>query len=334
MPEKSKPRSGSLGYRPKGRAKSLVPTISSWPEEGEPQALGFPTYKAGMTHLIMVENEPGSLKEGQEVSNAVTILEAPPVKVCAVRAYEDTLEGKEVLTEAWSGDLHRDLKRRIKTLPDEIDHEDKLSEIEEKLDKIVEIRLLVHTQPELAGVKKKPDVMEYKLGGTVEAAFEYAREILGKDLRVSDVHEPGEMIDVKGVTKGKGFEGIVKRHGVRILNRKARNVGKGRHIGSMGPWHPRNVMWTVPMGGQMGFHTRTELNKKIIDLGEDGDRVTPEGGFTKYGEVEDDYIILKGSVPGPKKRLVRTRKAIRPPEKATEEEPEIVHISTQSDQGV
>lgn len=334
MPEKSKPRSGSLGHRPKGRAKSLVPKISSWPEMEEPQTLGFPTYKAGMTHLIMVDDNKGGLKEGKEVSNAVTILEAPPVKVCAVRAYEDTLEGKQVFTEAWDNDIHRDLTRKIKTLPENIDHENKLSEIEENLDRLVEIRFLVHTQPDLAGIKKKPDIMEYKIGGSVKEAFEYAKEKLGHELKLSDVHDPGELIDVKGVTKGKGFEGIVKRHGVRILNRKARNVGRGRHIGSLGPWHPRNVMWTVPMGGQMGFHTRTELNKRILEIGDDGERVTPEGGFTNYGEVDNDYIILKGSVPGPKKRLIRTRRAIRPPEGVSEEEPEILHISTQSDQGV
>jgi large subunit ribosomal protein L3 len=67
------------------------------------------------------------------------------------------------------------------------------------------------------------------------------------------------------------------------------------------------------MAGQLGFQTRTELNKRILKIGENGEEINPKGGFKNYGIVKTNYLLLEGSVPGPKKRLVRLRAAIRPP---------------------
>jgi large subunit ribosomal protein L3 len=63
------------------------------------------------------------------------------------------------------------------------------------------------------------------------------------------------------------------------------------------------------MAGQMGFQTRTEVNKQILKMGEDG--LTPKGGWPSFGELKGSYLIVKGSVPGPKKRLIMLKKGMR-----------------------
>lgn len=83
----------------------------------------------------------------------------------------------------------------------------------------------------------------------------------------------------------------------------------------------------------MGYHQRTEFNKRILKIGKNGDEVTPEGGFLRYGPVRSTYIMLKGSVPGPAKRLIRLRYPARPPKKIGEEAPQITYISLESVQG-
>jgi large subunit ribosomal protein L3 len=84
----------------------------------------------------------------------------------------------------------------------------------------------------------------------------------------------------------------------------------------------------------MGYHQRTELNKRILKIGKDGDEVTPEGGFLRYGPVKNAYIVLRGSVAGPAKRLVRLRYASRPPKETSVSPPQISYVSLQSLQGV
>jgi len=63
----------------------------------------------------------------------------------------------------------------------------------------------------------------------------------------------------------------------------------------------------------MGFQTRTEVNKRILKIGEDGKEITPKSGFINYGLIKGDYVLIEGSLPGSKKRLIRLRSAIRPP---------------------
>lgn len=70
-----------------------------------------------------------------------------------------------------------------------------------------------------------------------------------------------------------------------------------------------------------------------MQIGKDGKTVTPEGGFLNYGIIRNDYIIIKGSVPGSVKRLVRLRPAIRPKKQLKVQVPEITYISLESKQG-
>ncbi|HID90493.1 TPA: 50S ribosomal protein L3 [Candidatus Bathyarchaeota archaeon] len=314
MVKKHAPKRGSLAFIPRKRAKSIVAKPYFWPSvEGDKVIpLAFVGYKAGMTHALVVQDLPGSPLYGKEVCKSITVIDAPPVVVCGVRAYATDANGDEhALTEAWAKTYPKDLGRAL-TAPKSYNTDDMLRKIEESLDSVTRIRLIVCTQPRLAAVpKKKPEILEIELGGgTIRDRFEYAKSVLGKTIRISDVFRDGMLVDVLGVTKGKGFQGPVKRWGIRILPRKSRKTKRG--VGAIGPWKPGRVMYTVPRPGQMGFHRRTEYNKRILRVGEKGEEVTPKGGFTNYGIVRGDYVILAGSIPGPPKRLIVLRYPARP----------------------
>lgn len=336
MTRHHQPRKGSVAFSPRKRAAKETPKISAWPETEEACILGFPGYKVGMTHVMMLDARKSSPTEGMEISTPVTILEAPPIVVMGIRAYRQDTRGLKTLSDIVANDLDEDLKRKI-TLPKENDLEAKIKEFKDKLDEIVDIRVLIHTKPRLTSVpKKKPEIIECGVGGkTVAEKLDYAVSVLGKEINPSDVFNEGEHTDAIAVTKGKGFQGPVKRFGVRIQYGKAARSSKKRHVGSIGPWTPARTMWTVAMAGQMGYHKRTEFNKKILKIGgaDEVDAVNPDGGFVKYGLVKNGYFMVKGSVPGPSKRIIMLRKAMRPHGKQ-DDVPQISYISTASKQGV
>jgi len=331
--KKHAPKRGSLAYLPRGRAARPVGRIRFWPhvEEG-PALLGFMGYKAGMTHVFMVEDKPSSPNLGKEIIYPATVVEVPPITVCAIRAYVKNQYGLQTFTEAWMKDPPKDFDRVV-VLPEHFNTEQGLKKMEEGLDKIVEFRLLAATQPRLAGTpKKKPDLMEIKIGGgSVKEQFEYAKSLLGKTVAITNVFKEGQFIDVISISKGKGWQGPVKRWGVRILQDKSRKTKRG--IATLGAWHPAHVLYTIPRAGQMGYHQRTEYNKRILKIGVDGSEVSPKGGFLRYGPVRGTYVILDGSLPGSAKRLVRLRYPVRPPKKVSEAPPKITYISLESQQG-
>ena len=326
------PRRGSLGYSPRKRAKREVPRIKSWVSEDKVRMQGFSGYKAGTTYASVVDDHAHSPTKGEELVETATVIEVPPLRVCGIRAYGKTSHGLRTLMEVWENEPNKDLAR-VFPYPKKKGTKKDLDAIEKVLGEASEIRLIVHTLPrKIALSKKKPEVMEYHVGGSVEEAFAYAKEHLGKDLRFSEVFEEGELVDTVSVTKGKGFQSPVQRWGVKLQPRKTRGVR--RKAGNLGPWHPSATMWCVPQCGQMGYHKRTEYNKRILQIGEDGSKVTPKGGFLKYGEIRADYVVVKGSVPGPQKRLIRFRPAIRPPTKYKMAKPEVTYLSVKSQQGV
>jgi len=331
--KKSAPKRGSLAYLPRGRAASQIGRIRFWPsvEEG-PALLGFMGYKAGVRNAHLIEDKPASPDFGKETAHAATILDTPPILICAIRAYAKTLYGLKTLTEAWMKNPPDDLDRLL-TLPENFNPENALKKMEENLEEIVEFRLLASTQPRLAGIpKKKPELMEIKVGGgSTRDQFTYAKKLLGKTISVVDVFKEGQFIDVVSVTKGKGWQGPVKRWGVRILSRKSRKTKRG--VGVLGPWNPSRVLYTVPRAGQMGYHQRTEYNKRILKVGANGNEVALKGGFLRYGPIKGPYLLIDGSLPGPAKRLIRLRYPVRPPKRVPEVPPKITQVSLESPQG-
>ena len=282
-----------------------------WPtgiKEAKP--LAFVGYKAGMRTAVGVDNREGSLTYGKEISFPITIVETPPMVAVALRAYVKTTKGLQTLGEAWMEKPQKELMRLL-TLPESINHGERLTKMESSLEKVSEIRLVLATQPKIVRLgRKKPELLEVKLGGaTPKEQFEYARNQLGKEIKISETFKEGDWLDVIGVTKGKGIQGPVKRFGIRRKFHKARKTV--RQVGSIGGWTPHYVMYSVPRAGQTGFHQRTEYNKQVVKIGQEGKDVTPKGGFIRYGEIKAEYVMLSGTVPGPARRAITLRRGAR-----------------------
>ena len=340
MAKRHHPKRGSMAYSPRKRAKSHIPRFRSWPEidEDKPRLLGFAGYKAGMTHVIAVDpadkkNKPTG---GMEIHVPVTVVEVPPLKVAGIRFYVRDYWGLRPLTEIWASPkqlgkyMDRDHPIPKKENKERIEEKWKMVENAE----IEDVRIIAATQPHLiSGVpKKKPDLMEIKIGGgTIAERIEYAKNLLGKEVGIEDFAVDGKVIDVAAVTKGHGFQGPVKRWGIKLLSHKD---SKGRRkVGAEGSFNPHITPRTVPQAGQMGYHHRVEFNKIIMKIGKDGKEITPKGGFLHYGIVRNPYILIKGSVPGPAKRMIGLRDPIRNHGEAVRGM-EITYISTESKQGV
>ena len=336
MPKHNKPNRGSMAFSPRKRARSETPHISSWAavEGDDPKILGFAGYKVGMSHIMAVDYRKKSTTAGQEIRMPVTIVEIPPMKVIGARGYIQDTYGLRTLTEAWEKKIDKDLER---TLPIPKGHNAKAAWKKMSDSDLEEVRLLVHTQPRMVtGIpKKRPEIMEMAVGGgSVDAQIEFAKEMMGKEFTMSDFTQDGEMLDAIAVTTGYGFQGHVKRWGVKLLTHK--NSKHRRMIGNLGPFSPGYVVSTVPQAGQTGYHQRTEYNKRLLKIGDNPDEINPKGGFLNYGLVRGTYALLHGSLPGPTKRLIRFRKAVRFHGTRADSvvKPNITMVSQESQQGV
>ncbi len=323
MAKGHKPKAGSRAFWPKKRAKRIYPRLKHIKISGDAVApVEFAGYKAGMTSALLPD------KAGHLVKSA-TVLDCPPLIICGAKFYRGTVDGLKDAGTIWAEKLEKLLSRKINP-PKDTKTKAKLSDFEKKIESLEDLRLLVHTQPKESGIgKKKPELFEIALSGSLKKKFEYIKEKLGSQLKPEDVFKEGEFIDVSAVTRGKGFQGPVKRFGIKIRSRK--NKLKRRHVGTMGPYTPARVLpGKIPQAGQLGFQTRTEHNKQILKIA--SDNITPRGGWVNYGIVDGGYLVLDGSVPGPKKRLIMLRKAVR--SHMGEKPIKLESVSLESQQGV
>ncbi|GBC73187.1 50S ribosomal protein L3 [archaeon HR04] len=319
----SAPRRGSLAYLPRARAKSIESRIRTWPEidAKEPRLLGFAGFKAANIHLISIDDRERTPNFGKPLMSRATVIATPPMRVIGIRAYEKGVYGLRSLFDIYADGLPKELARKVKIKPTE---QSSLNDI--RLDGVHELRAVVAVTPRAAGLEqKKPFIFEVGVGGgDVKARFEYLKNLLGKDVRISDVFKPGEYVDVSAITKGKGFEGPVTRWGIKRKQHKSRK--SVRAVGTLGPISPATIMYTVPRAGQRGFHQRLEYNKRILMIASaDEQNITPKGGFMHFGILKGDYIVVRGSIAGAIKRLVKLRYAIRPKVKKVIE-PKIVEV--------
>jgi len=112
MPKEHRPRHGSMGFSPRKRATSPIPHFSSWPELREgPKLQGFAGYKAGMTHVFVVDYRKASTTSGQEVAVPVTVVEVPPMRALAVRFYSNQGGALHCAGELWTEKVPKDLDR-------------------------------------------------------------------------------------------------------------------------------------------------------------------------------------------------------------------------------
>jgi len=301
MPKHSRPRRGSLQVWPRTRAKKLLPS-ANWPalEKSrieKPGILGLIAYKVGMQSAIVNDKTENSLTKNKKIAVPVTILEIPPIKIFSVRFYKHNQPMKEIIV---SND--KELKKKLK-LPKQ---QEKKEDVEKKIDEMKDyddIRILVYSLVSSTGIKKTPDLAELGLSGHRDDKLKIIKQFLNKEIFLSDIISvfDDKLVDVKGVTKGKGFQGPVKRFGIKLRFHKSE---KGvRKVGSIGPWHPARVTFRVPMAGQMGFFTRLSYNNKIISSGKISEKdINPKSGFKHFGKIKTSYIILQGSVAGARKR--------------------------------
>merc|ERR1711988_861655 len=312
------PRHGSLGFLPRKRAVRHRGKVKSFPKDdasAKPHLTAFMGYKAGMTHICRDVNKPGSALHKKEVVEAVTIIETPPMIVVGVVGYVETPRGLRTLTTVFAEHLSVEFKRRMyknwyhskkKAFTKYVKkHEDGTVDKDiARIEKYCQvIRVIAHTQIKKVGLQqKKAHVMEIRVnGGSVKEKIEFAKSLFEKPIKVDGVFSKDEMIDVIGVTKGKGYEGVTTRWGVTRLPRKTH---RGlRKVACIGAWHPSRVSFSVARSGQNGYHHRTELNKKVYAIGKassDGGEtncltdydltkknITPMGGFPHYGAVEE-----------------------------------------------
>ena len=149
------------------------------------------------------------------------------------------------------------------------------------------------------GLSNKPEMGHTNKANTTPKRF--LREIrgvnvdeytLGQTIGV-DIFSEGEMVDVTGTSKGKGFQGVIKRY-----NQTRGPMGHGsqyhRGVGSLGTLLPMHVLKGKKMPGQMGNVQRTVQNLEIVSV-----------------DTENNVILIKGNVPGPKKSLVMIRTAVK-----------------------
>jgi large subunit ribosomal protein L3 len=340
----------------------------------KPVLLAYPVYKAGMTHALVVEDRPNTPFTGKERFTPITVLDAPPVVVIGLRTYTRDYTGAlKPLGEVWTSPVDAVIKavedfygsnplwslkpggvvrkyllglRKVNhglVKPDpsgEFGFKFVAESSEEDVKKvlsgdIVDIRAIVTTIPVLAGFgKKKCEILEVKIhGGSIEERLKYASSIWGKYITPFDVFVEGQYVDVIGVTKGHGFQGVIKRFGVKELPRWHKHRKGSRKVGARSPAFTYS-MSEVPQPGQMGFHRRTEYNKRIIRIGRNGYEATVKGGFLHYGLVYGPYILVKGSLIGPPKRLLVLRHPIRPNLKFIPlSAPQVVYLSLESKQG-
>ncbi len=282
-------------------------------------------YKVGMTHLTMIDDTESPSKNA-EVAKACTVLEVPRMEVYGVRFYTaNSLNNyQEAKTEIYNKAIAQ--KLNIKKVKHD---ESKLEGMKPKLAEFTNITALIVAHPKgLASEQHHVVRFESPIGGkTNEEKFEFISKLLGKEIKIADIFKPGEYVDVTSISKGKGWQGPIKRFHVKRNAHKG--TGKIRHGGPLGAFGSGKVFYTVPRAGQLGFNYRTEHNKRILKLGKqtEAEQINKSSGFENYGIVRNDYVVISGSLPGPAKRLVRLRKSIRHRNETGIKEPKVVYIA-------
>jgi len=299
-----------------------------------------------MTHIVREVDRPGSKTNKKEVVEAVTIVETAPMVCVGIVGYIETPTGLRSFKTIFAEHLSEECKRRFyknwsnskkkafTTYSRKWAEESGKKQIDTDIAKIKKyckvVRILAHTQTKLLRKRqKKAHLMEIQLnGGSIADKVDWAREKFEQPINVSSVFDQDELIDIIGVTKGRGVKGVTSRWHTKKLPRKTH---KGlRKVACIGAWHPSRVQYSVARAGQKGYHHRTEINKKIYRIGlgihtKDGKvvknnaatefdptekTITPVGGFPHYGDVRNDFIMIRGAIVGPRKRVITLRKSL------------------------
>ncbi len=305
--------SRSLQYWKSRRARSRLPRVRNHSTSDKTTISNIVCFKAGMARAFILDDSNSSTK-GSEVMRASTVLEVPKTECYGARVYrrdENTgylIPSYEVYSEEAA--KRAGIKRVVSGK--------KLEDIQ-KDNNTAEISALMVAYPDTTNSEQNKRVrFESRLiGNSNDEKIKFIHDNIGKEIKSSDIFTEGEHIDITSITKGKGWQGVIKRGGVRRNNHKATN--KVRHGGPLGAFTPGKVLYTIPRAGQQGYNYRTEQNKRILKIAtnQETKSINPKSGFKNYGLVRNDFLVVQGSVGGPSKRMVRIKKAIRHNSKKT-----------------
>jgi len=334
---------------PKRRTKHTKGKIRSFPKDDKTQPVhltAFMGYKAGMTHVVRYqEKREGKKTLKKDIVEPVTVVETPPMKVVGMVGYIETPRGLRAFSTVWAQNLPAGVIRRFyktyylakkrafskyaQRYSEDASSKKHVNRDIQRIRKYCSVvRVLCATQlDKLKMRRKKADLMEIQInGGNINAKVDWAVSKFEGEVTVGEVFQNDEMIDTIAITRGKGTQGVIKRFGISRLPRKTR---RGlRKVACIGAWHPSAVKWTVARTGNLGYFHRTHINQKIYRVGQGAIRginnnasteadahtknITPLGGFPHYGIVNEDFLLVKGGVCGPRKRQVTIRKTLLP----------------------
>lgn len=318
-------RRGSLEFWPHRRARNILPRMRTSPRLAEPAFTSLLAFKVGMTHVGITDTSESPSK-GQEITRAATFVVFPRMFIYGIRFYNRKYLYRQPSTAVYD----RAFAQRVGIKnPKSTD----IEAAKKRMSDFEDVSALAFADPSGLGIGMKHLVrFEAHVGGkTVEEKLAFIEKWLGKEVKPSEVLGAGGFADVISISKGKGWAGVIKRFGVARQYHKS--TGKIRHVGTLGAWHPPKVLFSVPMAGHMGYNYRTEFNKRILKVGsaQEAAALTTKGGFIHFGNIKGEFAILDGSIPGPAKRMLRIRRAIRPTRKPGEQR--LTFVSTASKQG-
>jgi len=304
------PRKGSLQFWPRKRAQRFLPSANWDAIDSGKNLKGFIGYKAGMVSVSVRDKTEHSMTKDKIIAIPATVIECPAMKIFSVRFYKNGKVMSEVLVQGLEKELKRVVKmpkKQGKKIEDVKDYDD--------------VRVIAYSLVKRTGLKKKPDMIEIGIKGSLDEKVAFVKDYLNKELTIADVFESGQLVDTRGLTKGKGFSGPVKRFGITLRSHKAE---KGvRKVGSIGPWHPARVTFRVPMAGQLGMFSRVVYNNKIIGMGKAEGKIK---NLKNFGDVKTDYILVEGSVQGPAKRQIIISAPLRPTRSTAKKNYEFLEI--------
>ena len=271
----------------------------------EPKPTCIIGFKAGMTQITMVDDSESPTKQ-REINRSCTVIEIPKMEVYAIRLYKrNPISGyqmsageiisSEVAQRVGMKNVHSSVK------PESVSQSE-----------YTDVSVLAVAYPSSTNTQQNHiQKFEIKISGSdIKKKLEFCNGILGKELKAEEVFKPGQYVDVSSITKGHGWQGVIKRFGVQRQDHKA--TQKIRHVGTLGAYGQAKVMYTAPQAGQMGFNYRTERNKRLLKIAASSavEQINNKSGFKNYGVIRGNYILIDGSVPGPSHRLVRIRGAV------------------------
>lgn len=316
MADNNRQRKGSLQFYPRVRAKKIVPR-ANWNSPADKKTnnvMGFLGYKAGMVSVAVKDNTEKSNTNGKRIVLPATVIECPKMKIYSVRLFKN---GKVVKDLVISND--KKLSKKIKV-------QKEVAKVEfEKYD-FDDVRVILYSMVwDVSAVsQKKANLIEIGIGGSLEEKKSWILGHLNSQLSVKNVFSDNTLVDTIGVTRGFGTQGPVKRFGIALKSHKSE---KGvRRPGSLSSFGLRRVTFRAPQAGQTGFHKRVVYNNVVLKVSDSANELKTKSCFDNYGVVKNDFIIVKGSIPGPKKRVVLLKKPIRPTKYQAKQNYEVIEI--------